>query len=494
METSAEDIRVLVGLLRLLGHRTQEEMAAAAKIHYSTLSRFEDGLRTPDAAALEKLARAAGVPTWAVHGVLLPAIALARALAGGPLGRLAGRLDPPLAEALAAGQSTAASAGVAEFLAAPEDDPAAEALPPVAGAAGADNLDPWTLAAPAAPSPRPAPPERYLDYEALCDRLCAESAWAASDNAARSLELACMALRVAELAPTPDGCGPALEGTARAFVGNALRVGSDLPAAAASFATAWRLWRAGPLAPGSRLAEWRLLDLEASLRRDQRRFDQALDLLERALVAAPPTARGRILLKKAFTLEQAGDIAAALATLEAAAPLVEGGAEPHHSWTLRINRLVLLCHLGRYAEAEAGLPELGRHARQLGNDLDQLRARWLAGRVWAGLGRRDEAREAFEKVRREFTERHLGYDAALVSLELAILHLEAGRTVEVRDLASEMLSLFTAQHVGREALAALSLFREAAESEALTVDLVRGVLAAVERARAGAEPLPSTSG
>jgi tetratricopeptide (TPR) repeat protein/transcriptional regulator with XRE-family HTH domain len=489
VKTSAEDLRVLVKLFRVLGHRNQEEMAAAAGIHPSTVWRYEEGERTPDGLALEKLARAAGQPVWAVEGVLLPAIALARALAAGAPEALAGGLDPALVEALAADQSAAASAGVAEFLAGAEGEPAPAAPPPDARAATADVLDPWTLMAPPAPSPRPAPPGRYLDYEALCDQLCAESVRSAADDAARSLELARMALRVAELAPRPRGCGPALEGTAWAFVGNAQRVGSDLPAAAASFATAWRLWRAGAAAPGSRLSEWRLLDLEASLRRGQRRFVVALDLLDRALSLAPAAARGRILLNKAYTLEQAGEIAAALATLEAAAPLAESAAEPHHSWTVRINRLVLLCHLGRYPEAEAGLPELGRHARDLGNDLDQLRARWLTARVWVGLGRREEARGAFEEVRQEFTRRLLGYDTALVSLELAVLHLEAGRTAEVRTLAAEMVWLFTAQHVDREALAALSLFREAAESETVTVELVRGVLAAVERTRGGAAPL-----
>jgi len=485
VETSAEDLRVLVGLLRLLGRRNQEEMADAAGLHPATVWRYERGPRAPDGPSLEKLVRAAGVPAWAVDGVLLPAIALTRALAAGPSEGLAGLLESPLAEALAAGQSAAGIAGVAEFLAGGEGEPAALA-PPDPLAASADFPDPWTLAAPPFSRPRPAPADHYLDYEALCDRLCAESVRSASDDASRSLELARMALRVAELSPRLAGCGPALEGSAWAFISNAQRVGNDLPAAAASFATAWRLWHAGALAPGSRLAEWRLLDLEASLRRDQRRFDTALDLLDRALAVAPAAAQGRILLKKAYTLEQAGDIAAAVTTLEAAAPLVESG-EPHHSWTVRINRLVLLCHLGRYADAETGLPELDRHARQLGNDLDQQRARWLTARVWAGLGRREEARGAFEEVRQEFTRRLLGYDTALVSLDLAILHLEAGRTGEVRALAAEMLWLLTPQQVGREALAALSLFRAAAESETVTAELVRGVLATVERTRAGAE-------
>ena len=73
----------------------------------------------------------------------------------------------------------------------------------------------------------------------------------------------------------------------------------------------------------------------------------------------------------------------------------------------------------------------------------------------AGLERREEALPALEQVRRYFTTEQIAYDAALASLEVAVLYLEAGRTGEVRTLAEEMLWIFKAQGVHREALAAL---------------------------------------
>jgi hypothetical protein len=79
------------------------------------------------------------------------------------------------------------------------------------------------------------------------------------------------------------------------------------------------------------------------------------------------------------------------------------------------------------------------------------------------------------QARREFTERQMAYDCALVSLELAALHLEEGRTAEVRRLAAEMLWIFKAQGIDREALAALRVFREATEKEAATAELARRV-------------------
>jgi hypothetical protein len=79
---------------------------------------------------------------------------------------------------------------------------------------------------------------------------------AAPDHAGTALELARLALRVAELVPEDGPWRLALQGFVWAFVANAQRVGSDLLAAAESFATAWRLWRAaGPAAAGPLGAE-----------------------------------------------------------------------------------------------------------------------------------------------------------------------------------------------------------------------------------------------
>jgi tetratricopeptide (TPR) repeat protein len=318
---------------------------------------------------------------------------------------------------------------------------------------------------------------------ALVERLCEESERAAGNDPARALELARLALRVAELAPGDARwrCRP--QGFAQAFVGNALRVGEeqDLLAAEAAFASAWRLWRAGGAAAQGPLAEWRLLDLEASLRRDLRQFDEALELLRRALAAAPPEATGRILLKRSATLEQAGQLEAALAALEAATPLVDAGGERRERMGVRFNRVATLCQLGRFAEAEAALPEL----RSLieGGSTDALRCLWLSGRVAAGRGRRAEARRAFSRAERQFARRRLAYDTALVALDLAALLLEDGEPARVAKLAEAMVWIFASRRVHREALAALRLFVAAARAGSATAELARRVLAFLERAR-----------
>jgi transcriptional regulator with XRE-family HTH domain len=323
---------------------------------------------------------------------------------------------------------------------------------------------------------------------ALAELLCDESVRAAVDSAEEARRLAALALRVAEVAPCDAAWRLRLRAYCTAFVANAQRVAGELLAAGASFATAWRLWRAaGATAPGP-LPEWRLHDLEASLHRDQRAFQAAVACLDRARAGAPDAAMGRILLNRQFTLEQAGDFQGALAALEEAAPWLDASPDPGTAWRLEVNRLVILCHLGRYAEAEAGLPAAREGAVKLGGALDLARVLWLTGRVAAGHGQREEARAAFNQVRREFKERGMGYDTALASLELATLYLEDGRTAEVATLAEETMWIFGNLRVQREALAALRLFFQAARTGNATVDLARQAIEGLERA--GGDPQP----
>jgi len=310
------------------------------------------------------------------------------------------------------------------------------------------------------------------------------SARAAADDAAEALELAYFALFVAERVPGGDAWRARVQGYAWAFVGNARRVGSDLDGAEAAFATARELWAAGSAGDPGLLDPSRLLDLEASLRRARRRFAEALDLLGRALAAAPTSARAAsILLNTAFTHEQDGDCEAAAAALARAAPLLAGGGERRLVWVHRLNLAVNLCHLGRHAEAAPLAAEARELAVALENEIDLLRVLWLESRIAAGLGRREEAVAALRRVRRDFASKGIPYDAALATLELAILLLEENANAEVRALAGEMVAIFESLEVHREALAAAQVFWPAVEQEAATAELGRRLLCYLERAR-----------
>jgi transcriptional regulator with XRE-family HTH domain len=467
--------------LRMARGWTQQDLAAAAGARRNVICSYETGQgRNLPRPRLEELAAVMGYGSAEIELVLR----IVRAVAPP-----AAEEEPPFPAELSGADLRLARLAAARFGA--EAAEAAERHLRELGRARrvrqarARAARLWRTLARCRPAERRLLVEAAAEFRswAVCERLCEESARAAADRARRALGLARLALRAAELAAGSEVWRRRLQGFCWAFIANALRVVGRLPAAEAAFARAWRLWREGEGADPGILPEWRLLDLEASLRRDLRQWPEALVLLDQARTAAPSAAAGRILLKRAFTLEQAGESAAALAVLREAAPLVAGAEEPRLSCVLRFNVITNLCHLGRYGEAAELLPEVRKLTVGLGNELDLIRALWLAGRVAAGQGRRGEARAAFDQARRDFTVHGNGYDAALVALELAVLELEDGQTKAVRGLAQEMVSIFRAQRVHREALAALRLFSQAAQAETATAEQARGLLAYLERAR-----------
>jgi transcriptional regulator with XRE-family HTH domain len=324
---------------------------------------------------------------------------------------------------------------------------------------------------------------------AFCVRLCAESVKAAANLPDQALALARLALEVARLVPCGEGWRSRLAGFCWAYIGNALRVANDLDGAEAAFVQAWELWKEGTPEEVEQeelrlVHEWRIYDLQASLHREQRRFAEALALLAEALSGCGGgEAAARVLLKRAFTLEQQGDYAAAIAALEQAAPLVEAEKEPRLRFGLRFNLGVNFCHLRLYAQAAALLPEVRSLEVVLHNELDLQRTLWLTGRIAAGEGRWEAAVIALEQVRGAFVARDLSYDAALVSLELATLRLERGETREVRALVRAMTPVFRSKKIHREAQAALQLFREATEREAATLEMARRLVCYLYRAR-----------
>ncbi len=322
------------------------------------------------------------------------------------------------------------------------------------------------------------------DYQhwGLAVALCEDSEKATPRNPDHALALAELALFVAEHVED-SAFKPRLQGWCTGVGANAQRVlGRDLPGAATTFARAWRLWQEGEDSAGL-LSKAHLLHLEASLRRAQRLFPKALKLHDDALMLARPEEEGSILLNKAVTLKENGDPEDALQILARAARLIDAERQPRQRCVLRFNQASNLLLLGRAAEAAPIVAEVRELAGRLRNAEDLVRTLWLEGNCAAGLGQSEEALTRLEQVRHEFQVRDNPFDYALASLDVALLHRQEGRFVEVKVLADQMLEVFKAQKVDREAIAAVILFREAAQKEQVTVGLVRRLQDYLSKAR-----------
>jgi tetratricopeptide (TPR) repeat protein len=314
----------------------------------------------------------------------------------------------------------------------------------------------------------------------LCERVCEETELQLAREVAPAAALARLAREIADRVRGPEGWCRRVQGLAAAAGPNVLRVAGELEAARAGLAEAKSLWESGS-DPYGVLDPGRLLDLEASLCRDERRFDKALSLLEEALpISHHP---GRVLIKRGFTYEVMGEYGRAVETLLQAFPRIDHQAEPRNWNIAQLNLANVFCHLSRHKEALDLVEEVRPLVAELGDKIDSFRILWLDGRIAAGLGRPRDARGLFAKARRKFAAEKMSYDVALLLLEEAVLLLNEGKTAEVKLLIQDLNAVFEDKGVHREALATLRLFHASAECENATVELARRVLAYLYRAR-----------
>ncbi len=323
----------------------------------------------------------------------------------------------------------------------------------------------------------------------LCQLLLQKSREATFSDPARGVELANLALRVVRHLGKAYDPNWVTDLRARCFahLGNARRVLGELRSAEDAFVKAEGcLVRSSS---GNVEVRAEILDLRSSLRRAQRRLDEALDLIDQALSlyreAGQEHGIAKSLLQRAKILEENGDLTGAIDLLRRTTEEIDPVREPQLSAYGRFNLLTALLLAEHYEEAERLLPAIEGPLRIVGQPLDLIRLRWVEGNIHLGRGRRGPAEAAFREAQKEFLERQMGYDAALVSLDLARLYAQEGCVEDLKRLAAEMMPVFQSRDVHREAILALLMFQRACEEERLTVDLVRQLSAYLRRERRG---------
>jgi tetratricopeptide (TPR) repeat protein len=321
----------------------------------------------------------------------------------------------------------------------------------------------------------------------LCQLLLQKSREATFSDPTRGVELANLALRVVRHLSKAYDPNWVMELRARcfAYLGNARRVLGELRSAEDAFVKAEACLTRSTSGNVEVWAE--ILDLKSSLRRAQRRLDEALSLADEALSTYRDLGDGhgigKALLKQAKILEEMDDLSRAINLLKEAVDEIDRTKYPRLFFYARYNLLGCLVLAGLFGDAEQLLPEVKGLFGESAQPLDLVRLRWVEGNIDLGLGRLGPAEAAFREVQREFLERQMGFDAALVSLDLARLYAQEGCTEDLKRLAAELMPIFQSRDVSREAILALLMFQRACEEERLTVDLVRQFSAHLRRER-----------
>jgi len=306
----------------------------------------------------------------------------------------------------------------------------------------------------------------------------------------RAIEMAQLGVEVAaRLDPAVYGQERVNDLAARAWgvLGNAQRIRSDFLDADESFLKAERLLKQGTRDP---IEKAQVLLLKSSLRGNQQRFAEAFRLLDRTVAIArncdDAQLLGRALVMRGFLLGTANDLAAAIESLRAGIEGLDPVADPRLHVAAQHNLILFLSDSGQNDEAMRLLESSRPLYHEVGDQMGLLRLRWLEGRIASSLGRFAEAEQILRDVRQELIERDLGFDTALLSLDLAGLYARQGRSAEMRRLAAEMLPIFRSRDIHREAIAALFLFQKAAEMERVTLGLIREVSSYLQESRSAA--------
>lgn len=264
-----------------------------------------------------------------------------------------------------------------------------------------------------------------------------------------------------------------LKARALATLGNARRILSDFHAAEDAFDSADAHLAEGT---GDPLERARLLDLLASLRSAQRRFTEALRCLDGAISIYRRLGErhlvGCMLINKGNVLGKSGDPKQAVEVVEEGLRAVDRNRDPRRLLAAKHNLVLYLHELGQLERAEQLLLELRPAYFELGDELNVLRLRWLEGLLHKAKGHLDSAATAFLEVKDGFAQRDMHLDVALASLDLAAIYAEQGRPAQVREVARQMLAVFSALSIHREALASLILLKDATVVERSTLRLI----------------------
>jgi tetratricopeptide (TPR) repeat protein len=273
-----------------------------------------------------------------------------------------------------------------------------------------------------------------------------------------------------------------LEARSWAYVGQARRMRSDLRGAETAIGKAETLLEEGSCEPLERAC---LLEVKAALLRAQQRFAEALKTAREA-AAIYRRVRDRHLeararATEAMILDYAGQPEAAIDLLFQVMDCIDATRDPRLAYSVRHNLLGNLVNAGRAVEAAVQLPEVRSLGRQVAKSQDLIRLDWIEAQIDLQFCRYEEAEAKLDRVRDQYLRLGDDFLAALVSLDLARLYLEQGRTADTRRLAAEMQPIFAVHNIRREAIAALLVFQQAAEKEAATVLLVQEVARRIRR-------------
>ena len=327
--------------------------------------------------------------------------------------------------------------------------------------------------------------QRRLTSWAACEVLLEESFSLRYDEPQAMVYLAELAVAAASLLGASSiGAENLADLRARAWaeLGNAYRVAEVLDRSERAFEHASEQQQQGTGAP---LLHARICELAAETCGARRAFGEAFRLLDAAFKIyegeGDPHLAGRALIEKGLYAGYDNDPEEAIRLISQGLKMTEHGRDPKLVFIALHNLIWFKIDLGQFRDARMCILDCQPLYLAEAGRLDRIKLRWAEGRIAAGLGELEKAERALLQARESMEEADLPFKAAMVGLDLAAVWLRQGKRQEVYSLISDLVAAFRRVGVEREALAALLMLREAMETDALSMGMLKTVADALKR-------------
>jgi tetratricopeptide (TPR) repeat protein len=291
------------------------------------------------------------------------------------------------------------------------------------------------------------------------------------------------------LGPSEEA-GELNDSLARAWgqLATAHRLRGDLLEAEDAFAVAFHHLDEGTGDPPLRAQLYRQL---ASLRRTRRQFNEATELLQRAISTfrrvGDKAGEAATLINLGISYIYAGDTQAAIPPLRRC---LEELHPRHHADLIRTathNLVRCYLDLGESARAHALWLETEQLYQGCDDELVLLRHEWHRALIDCELGFLQPAETRLARVREGFLKHGMRMESAVASLDLAAVYLRQRRVPDVVRTVGEAIPIFQSLGWEQEILVSLTQLAGAAHDLGAALELLHQILRTVDR---GAESLP----
>jgi tetratricopeptide (TPR) repeat protein len=193
-------------------------------------------------------------------------------------------------------------------------------------------------------------------------------------------------------------------------------------------------------------AFWRALGL---LRWEQGRLSRAEGHLRQSarlfgeLELSQEQAASRILLGLLYLERDRPDRAVRL--LQAGRAILDPGIRPWLAVRAGLSAAIGLADLHQVELACTALEESWRLYARVQDEREVVRISWLEGKLFARVGQHDQAEQLLDATRRNLRSECSFPEAAVCSLDLAVLLAQVGRSAELRRLVEDLEATFSAE-------------------------------------------------